>query len=153
MQNFIQKKTKYQNQTCVNILCKQEEILSRQKKKKKNRERQKVGCWMVGKFFQHTSFLFFVPFSFHFGEIEFRWAWRENSRAPLFSPPLNQTPFPLIFSPIFHSLFSILPKIHPTKHTLGFIQRIMSLAASFEGTKPHALHLILSKMFFTKLSS
>ena len=108
------KKTK-QNQTNVNILCKPEEILSRQKKKKK-----KVGYWMEkGNFVQHTS----SSFSLHFGDIEFWWAQREKNWAPPpFSPPppLNQTPFPLFFSPIFHSFVFILPKIHQTKHTLRF---------------------------------
>ena len=70
----------------------------------------------------NTLFLFFSPIFSPFWRDWILVAQRENSWAlPIFSPlaPLNQTPFPLIFFPIFPSLFSILPKIHPTKHTLS----------------------------------
>ena len=61
-------------------------------------------------------------FSLHFGVTSFRWARVENAWAPpkifLSLPPYQTTPF-FIFSPIFSPNFSILPKIHPSKHSVS----------------------------------
>ena len=124
-QNFIPKKKKKPNQTNVNLLCKQEEILSRGKKK--------VGCWMKkGNFVQHTSSSFSFLFSSHFGEIEFCWARRENKRHHFSLPLPLSTKHPFYsFSLLFSTLFySILPKIHPTKHTLSvyIIERVLNFS-------------------------
>ena len=131
VQNFIQKKNQNQNQ-CVRIVQTLRDFIQAKKKKtkqnKKRTERQKqkkTKNWSwegEGQFCPAHSSSFSPPFSPHFGEIELWWAQRENGWAsPLFSPPppLIQTPFPPIFSPIFHSFFSILPKIHPSKYSVS----------------------------------
>ena len=95
----------------------------KKKKTDKNKQKEPRSTWdREGQFCPIYSSSFSPPFSLHFGEIELWWAQRENSWAPpLFSPPppLIQTPFPPIFSLFFHSFFSILPKIHPSKHSLS----------------------------------
>ena len=118
------KKKKNQNQTNVNVLCKPEEILSRQKIKKnqqkdKSRKKQKVGHWMEKDNFVQLTFPHFLS---HFLSILERLncsgSRKKIAKPHHFSlplPPLNQTPFPFIFSHIFHLFFSILPKIHPSK--------------------------------------
>ena len=124
------------------------------KRKKKKRERQKSRkrqSWPwegEGQFCPaHTSFFF--P---HFGEIELWWAQRENGWAPpLFSPPppLIQTPFPPIFSHIFHSFFSILPQIHPSKHSVNvFIFLPYSFPAPWLFTRSNLFKFVFCLSFF-----
>ena len=96
---------------------KQKVSVTKEKKKKRELEMLKEVGVVLSKYFSHFS----LQFSLQFEDIVFWKGRRENLWAPpLFAlpPPLSQTPFPLIFSPIFHSFFSILPKIHPTKYNL-----------------------------------
>ena len=88
------------------------------KRKKKKDNGTKLVQWAILSFSHKT-----LPtlFSLHFGETSFRWVWVENAWAPpkifLSLPPYQTTPF-LIFSPIFSPNFSILSKIHPSKHSV-----------------------------------
>ena len=94
-------------------------------KKKKKTKKEVVNCWLLreGKYFpEHTP-----PFSLNFREINFWWVCRKNSWdllifSPPPPPPPNQKPLSPIFSHIFHSLFSIIPKIITTKYTLNLLK-------------------------------
>ena len=94
----------------------------KQQRKDKSRRRQKVGHGREkGNFVQHTL----PPFLPHFLPI----LERLNCGGPrekMARPHHFSLPLPLSskhhshpFSPIFHSFFSILPKIHPSKHSVS----------------------------------
>ena len=125
-QNFIPKKKK---KTKPN----QREFTVQTRRNFIKRKKKKVGCWMKkGNFVQHTSSSFSFLFSSHFGEIEFCWARRENRRHHFSLPLPLSTKHPFYsFSLLFSTLFySILPKIHPTKHTLSvyIIERVLNFS-------------------------
>ena len=86
----------------------------RKKKVKKWRSLLKDMGAILSKYFFHFSLQFFLQFE----EMVFWRGRRENLWVlPLFSPPLplNQTPFSLIFSSIFHSFFYISLKSQSNK--------------------------------------
>ena len=87
-------------------------------KKKKKDNGTKLVQWAILSFSHKTPP---TLFSLHFGETSFRWAQVENTWASpkifLSLSPYQTTPF-LIFSPILSPNFSILPKIHPSKHSV-----------------------------------
>ena len=90
------------------------------RKKKKKDNAMKLVQWAILSFSHKTPS---TLFSLHFGETSFKWARVENALAhKKFSspslPPYQTTPF-LIFSHIFSPNFSILPKIHPSKHSVS----------------------------------
>ena len=124
-QNFIPKKKK---KTKPN----QREFTMQTRRNFIKRKKIKLAFGWKGNFVQHTSSSFFFLFSSHFGEIEFCWAMREN-RSHHFSLPLplsTKHPF-YSFSLLFSTLFySILPKIHPIKHTLSvyIIERVLNFS-------------------------
>ena len=106
MQNFIQKKkTKTQNKT-------------KKQRKDKSRKRQKVGHEREkDNFVQHTL----PPFLPILERLNYG-----GPREKMVGPHHFSLPLPLSskhpshpFSPIFHSFFSILPKIHPSKHSVN----------------------------------
>ena len=132
---YPQKKNKTkqnQTQTNVNVLYKLEEILSRQTKKKKRKDKKLAIGWRRATwrcamckdediciiYCPHHLFpLVFLPI----WEEKILWAWRENFLHHflflLFSL-LNQTRENSIFHPIFLSFFFILPVFIPTKRGL-----------------------------------
>ena len=87
----------------------------RKKEKRKKDNGTKLVQWAILSFSHKTHS---TLFSLHFGKTSFRWTQVENAWAPpkifLSLPPYQTTLF-LIFSPNF----SILPKIHPSKHSVS----------------------------------
>ena len=105
MQNFIQKKKK-------------------ERKDKNSRKRQKVGHKREkGNFVQHTLPSFLPHFLSILERLNCGGSREKMARPHHFSLPLPLSskhpshPFSLLFSTIF--FFSILPKIHPSKHSVS----------------------------------
>ena len=81
-------------------------------------KKEKKVKWKCGQFCLNIFVHFLLLFSFQFQKIVF---WREGEKTC--GPHQNLSSFPLstkniIFSLFFSHLFSILPKITPTKHSL-----------------------------------
>ena len=90
----------------------------RKKEKRKKDNGTKLVQWAILSFSHKTPP---TLFSLHFEKTSFRWAQVKNASTPpkifLSLPPYQTTHF-LIFSPIFSQNFSILPKIHSSKHSV-----------------------------------
>ena len=107
----------------------------------------KLVQWVILSFMHKTPpTLFFL----HFGETSFRWARVENAWAPpkifLSLPPYQTTTF-LIFFPIFSPNFSILPKIHPSKHSVNVREFELPIAKKMsEEEEEEEFSSVLKKM-------
>ena len=128
MQNFIQKKKKTKTKTNVNVLCKPEEILSRQKKKKnwgKTKVEKDKKLAMGGRraILSSILFLLFSPIFSPFWrdwivvDPERKWLGPTTFLSPSPSHPNTLPTHFLSYFPLF--FFSILPKIHQSKHSVS----------------------------------
>ena len=107
----MKKKTKNQRGKDKNV----QNIDSCWVKNAKKKQTKMCSKWM-GNFIQNADGLLLLFFKDEvLVDSEKKYSDPTNFLSPL---PPNQKPFPPIFSLIFHSSFSILPKITPTKHTL-----------------------------------